>query len=144
MWREDHMTHSQFIGLLCVYGITYILSEIAEKCVSLPQHVIAAKPNLIKNLKLKSKFYLACFLLVTVVVAACGIIGFVGMLFFWPTAPWIFGCGVVGKILLSRIVSAVIIQGGVKHMFNEIELLLNGVILTLIFFGPAKQLFFAN
>ena len=144
MWREDYVTHIQFIVILCVYVIIIVLSVIAEECVSLPEDARAAKPNLRKNFKFKSKANLAVFFFTSVFVVSCGIIGFIGMLFFWPAAPWIFGYGVVGRILLTRIVAEVIVEGGLKHMFYEVELLLEGVIITLIFFGPARQLFFAN
>jgi hypothetical protein len=136
-----HMTQQQFIALLCVYGIVVILAFVTEKFTPLPVHVSSAKPNRAEILKRKPKAYLGLFALTAALVIGCTIIGFVGMFFFWHVAPWIFACGVAGQILLFPAVFWSV-QSGLVHRLNELELLLDGVILILVFFGPARQLFF--
>lgn len=135
------MTRQHFIILLLVYGAVVFLGVMAGKVSRLPDQVQSAKPNRMEILKQRSRIYVGLFAITSILVVICGIVGFLGMFFFWRFAPWIFGLGVFVKTLFFRTVFWKV-QSGLEHMFNELELLLDGVVLTLVFFGPAKQLFF--
>ena len=137
------MTQKQFFMVLCCYGLVVILGFVAEKFGSLPDHVISAKPNRMDILSRKSKFYLGVFTLTNVLVIGCGVTGFIGMFFLWRFAPWLFVAGIAGKVMLFR-TTFWKVRSGLEDMFSEIELLLDGVILTLVFFGPARHFFFAT
>ncbi|MBI3850479.1 MAG: hypothetical protein HY298_09465 [Verrucomicrobia bacterium] len=137
------MTQQQFNVLLCVYALVVTLGFVVGKFVLLPDHVVSAKPNRMDILRGKSKFYLAVFTLANTLVIGCGVVGFIGMFFLWQFAPWLFAGSITGKIFLFP-TTFWNVRSGLDHMVNEIELLLDGIILTLVFFGPARNLFFGT
>jgi len=134
------MTHLQFTALLCMYGVVIALSFAAEKFDLLPSHVSRAKPNRLEILKRKPRVYFWLLGLTVAIGGCCEIAGFVGMFFFWHYAPLLFACGVACRALLFQSFCWSV-QSGLEHMFNELEFLVIGVILALVFLGPAGQFF---
>lgn len=134
------MTAQQFTALLCLYVAVVVLNFLASRFVSLPEHVAKVKPNREEMLRQRSKLYLAGFGAANVLVIGCGLAGVVGMFLFWRFSPWVFGGAVFGKILLFRLPFWKI-STGLETMLTELELFLDGVILTLALFGPARHLF---
>jgi len=134
------MTATQFIALLCLYLAVVAFNFISGRLAPLPEHVVKAKPNRQEILRQRSRVYLAGCLVANVLVMACGIVGILGMFLFWRFAPWLFGGAVIGKILLFRLPFWKV-SSGLESMLSELELFLDGVILTLAIFGPARHLF---
>lgn len=135
------MTQAQFIALLCVYVIVVVLTFVADRFTQVPEHVVSAKPNRQEILGRKSKLYIGVFTIVNALVIGCGVVAVIGMFFFWHIAPWLFAGSVAARIFLFATLFWKV-RSGLEDMLNEIELLLDGVILTLVFFGPARHLFF--
>lgn len=134
------MTAKQFIALLCLYVAVVALNLFSGRLTSLPEHVVKAKPNRQEILRQRSRLYLAGCLLANVLVVACGVVGILGMFLFWRFSPWVFGGAVIGKILLFRLPFWKV-ASGLESILSELELFLDGVILTLALFGPARHLF---
>jgi hypothetical protein len=137
------MTRQQFNVLLYVYALVVTLGFVVGKFVLLPDHVVSAKPNRMDILRRKSKFYLGVFTLTNTLVIGCGAVGFIGMFFLWQFTPWLFAGSIAGKIFLFP-TTFWKVRSGLDDMLSEIELLLDGVILTLVFFGLARHLFFGK
>jgi len=135
------MTYQQLILILCGYALVVAGGFLVGKIVPLPDHVERAKPNRKEILAQKSKLYLGVFTITSCLVVGAGIVGFIGLFFRWHLAPWIFAGSLAGKILLFPSVFWKV-RSGLEDMFSDLELLLDGVILTLVFFGPARPLFF--
>jgi hypothetical protein len=118
---------------------------IADKKISLPSVAEKVKPqigDMVKDIgKGKGKLYAAAFVASYSTIIICGFVGFLGMFFLWPPAPWLFGIYVIGMMFASPFFSYTVMTG-TEGLFDSLEIFLEAVILTLIFFGPAKELFF--
>jgi hypothetical protein len=90
----------------------------------------------------KSKYFVVTFLIIGISCLLAGVVGFVGMFFFWPQAPFIYFSGVASKILFSPLLPVKNPRTVWENMCGEIELFLDGLLMALVFFGPAKNLFF--
>jgi hypothetical protein len=134
------MNATQFIALLCLYLAVVAFNFLSGRFARPPEHLAKAKPNRQEILRQRSKVYLAAFSLANVLVMACGVFGLLGMFLFWRFSPWVFGGAVIGKILLFRL-PFWRVSSGLESMLSELELFLDGVILTLALFGPARHLF---
>jgi hypothetical protein len=134
------MNKIEFIAFLCSYGVVVAFQILAQKYARLPEHVERAKPDKRKILSGKSKpYYMYCMLMV-VLVSVSGIVGYVGMFFFWKPTPWIFTFYVIGKELLYP-KALWHITSGWETFFNGLEGYLAGFIIALALLGPARHLF---
>jgi hypothetical protein len=135
------MTYTQFLILLCVFALNGLLSNLVGEFVPLPDSAKAVKMDWKKYLKNKSKVYLAIFMFVNVFIVLTWFIGFIGMAFLWHLAPWIFACAEASSLIFSQLVAPLVIETVWKIALSGMQMLLTGVILTLIFFGPAGHCF---
>ena len=72
-----------------------------------------------------------------------GAVGFIGMFFLWHVAPYLFAAAIFFKVFLSPCVTKFWeITNVWEMMCSHTEHILDGVILMLVFFGPARHLFF--
>jgi hypothetical protein len=125
------MTQTQFYILLGCYGAVVFWGSIVNKI----------KPAKVTFFT-KSRVRIVWIALAGIMVLGSGIAGYVGMILSWRAAPWIFAFGVFGKILGSLFIrSDQDDRSGLGFMLSEGELFLDGVILTCVFFGPARHLF---
>src|ERR1700722_19435539 len=131
------MSRTLFIILLCAYGLFEVFGILANKRVRLPEHVERAKPDKAKIFGGKSKLYCMFMLCATILVSISGIVGFVGMFFFWKAAPWFFGFGIFGKAVFNP-KALWSIRNGWENTFAALEEFLGGIIFALAFFGIAK------
>jgi hypothetical protein len=135
------MNRTQFIELLCAYGLLVLLCLLAKKCVRLPEHVERAKPEKLNILGGKSKLYYIFMLCAIGLVSSSNLVGFLGMFLFWKAAPWIFGFGIIGRFVFHpKAVWSVC--SGWEDTFIGLETLLGGIIIALTLFGSARHLFF--
>lgn len=74
-------------------------------------------------------------------VLGAGLVGFIGMFCFWSPARHIYLIAVLMKILVTPLMTAWSVHTGWESLFGEMELFLDGIILTLCIVGPAKELF---
>ena len=118
-----------------------IFRHIAEKKIPLSLEVEKVKLNTDEIVKKKGKIWALAFVFSFSTIVICGLAGFIGMFFLWPPAPCLFSIYVAAPILASSLLSHTV-QSGIEELFGHLETFLEGVILTLIFFGPAKDLFF--
>ena len=132
------MTYKQFILLLCLYACLVGGGPAAEKFLALPRE---AKPNRNDLFGQRSKLFLATYVTTNGLLIGCGIVGFVGMFFRWNLAPWLFALGIACKNLVGPYFNWTV-RSSWEQMCDNLELLLDGAILTLVFFGPARHLFF--
>jgi hypothetical protein len=88
------------------------------------------------------KWYaLLCFV-VTSFTLLGGIVGFVGLFILWKRAPVIYCSALFGKIFLKPLFNPVVVsQNCWEELSATVEYVLDGFIMALIFFGPAKHLF---
>jgi hypothetical protein len=76
-------------------------------------------------------------------ILGCGLVGFIGMFFLWYIAPFLFAVSIVGKHFSGPYLQVFwSIKNGWETLLGSLELFMDGVILTLVFFGPARPLFF--
>ena len=70
-----------------------------------------------------------------------GLLGFIGMFCFWSASRYIYFIAIALKILQILTMEAWMVYTNWDSFFVEIELFLDGVILTLCLLGPARHLF---
>ena len=68
-------------------------------------------------------------------------VGLIGLLCLWNPARYIFAAAVVGMIMVSPLYSLWWVHTSWELIFFETSRLLEGVIIALVYFGPAKVLF---
>ncbi len=69
-----------------------------------------------------------------------GLVGFIGMFCLWSPARYIYLIAIFFKIT-STPLTLWMVHTGWEELFGEVEIFLDGVILTLCLFGAAKHLF---
>ena len=74
-------------------------------------------------------------------IGITGIVGFIGMFRLWAPARYIFLIAVLLKVLGSPLLTPWVALTAWETVFGELEIFLDGAILTLCIFGPAKKLF---
>lgn len=133
------MTGKQFRWILCFYCIivagSFVAGELSGSMV--PETVrdleatlaVRAMPSFLRGA-------------VIVIVFGGGLTGLIGMFSYWGPSRYIFFVAVAAKVLLAPWFlppwTADTVWSG---MFGELELFLDGAILVLCLFGPAKGLF---
>jgi len=128
------MQRKYFIFILILYiaiivsgGIVEVLTEFM-----IPPSVVemekAAKGSLL-------------ILIIAPLVLLSGIIGLIGMFCFWEPAIYIFTTAIIAKIVLNPTLGEWKAMTRWDQVFSELEILLDGIIITFIFFGPARKLF---
>jgi hypothetical protein len=135
------MSRPQFIALLSGYALVDVVHILSGKYVRLPDHVERAKANREEILRGKPGLHLKFLFALSTFLLVAFFIGIVGMFFFLRIAPWLFGVGVIGMAVFHP-KKIWIINNGWEHALNDLESLFAGVILALVFFGPAQHLFF--
>ena len=137
------MTHQQFIAVLCVYALAVVFGFVAAKHERLPKDVPDDKVYKEAILRQKSKLYIAVYGITAALILSCLAVGFVGMLFLWPVAPWLFALSVAGDILFYPRLGWRF-KSELESKLSELQMVMAGVIVTLVFFGPARYLFFGK
>jgi hypothetical protein len=74
-------------------------------------------------------------------IILAGIVGVIGLFFFWPPSRYIYLAAVLSGIILEPVMRPWYIHTGWTEIFGGLEGLLSGVIITLVFLGPARNLF---
>jgi hypothetical protein len=69
-----------------------------------------------------------------------GFVGFLGMLFFWSKSRYLFALAIILRILLT-FSEKWGVSSSLNSFLGEFVTLLDGIIICLIFWGPAKSLF---
>jgi hypothetical protein len=133
------MSQAFFILLLGVYGIVIAVSLVVPA--SGQEHIAELKYS--EALRSKPRVYTLLLIVATGLIMATGIIGFIGMLFFWHLAPGIFGFAVIGKIALGGELSILHSTSMRDKVLTIAQYVLEASILGLAFFGPARRWFFA-
>lgn len=130
------MTKKQLRWILCVYCIivagSFTVGYLTESMA--PENIPRLAPG-----------WLISFPLMAMVICAlmlfAGLAGLIGMFCCWGPSRYLFLAGVMSQIFLLPLFALWTVYTGWQEMFGELELLLDGVILTLCFWGPAKHLF---
>lgn len=78
---------------------------------------------------------LACYG-ISVILAA--LVGYIGMFFLWNLAPFLFAYGVICKNIDFSIPAP---TGRFRNGIVNLEVFYEGFLITMLFFGPAGQLF---
>jgi len=132
------MSRSQFRWLLVGYLAVVVLTILSD---TMSASLI---PKAVKELEasLQAQSPPSLLLLALMVATLCaGLIGFIGMFCFWPLSRRIYLIAIFLKILASPLIMSWKVETGWESLFGELELFLDGVILTLCLAGPAKRLF---
>jgi hypothetical protein len=87
-----------------------------------------------------SPFTVVSFCVVIAVLVAA-LVGFIGMFCFWRPAPYLFLVSVLARILISPLLWTWHVETGWADLIGSLGTMLDGVIVALVFFGSAKDLF---
>ena len=138
------MSYSGLLELLFCYAVVVLINAVAASFMDIPKNGLSAEQEMDKAIKSKLTSIGAIVRLSAagVLITLLSVTGFVGMLCLWHLAPFIFCAGVIGRICLTPIVASVYTIHWVTYMSAEIISAFEGVILALIFFGPARHLFY--
>ncbi len=134
------ITKTKFRLLLLVYIIIVVLNGLSDIWTEsvVPEIVKQLEPSLPPTESTLAWLLQGVFLFSSLFA---GLLGFIGMFFFWSVGRYIYLIGVVLKIVIGLLMTSWIVNTGWEHFFGEVELFLDGVILTLCLYGPAKYLF---
>ena len=128
------MTRLQFTILLGCYLARVIASFVFGQFSKQMEHAT-------KCLKSESKFFLFAYGSVGTFEILAGLIGFVGMFFLWGFSPFLFFSATAAKLLGPLCISSRS-RSGWNQLLNDAEYFFDGTLFVIIFFGPAKHLFF--
>lgn len=133
-------TRTQFRGLLLGYLIIVILNALSDTWTPsvVPNSVTELAPTLSPTGFSLLWLFKGLFLFATLLA---GLVGFIGMLCFWSAARYIYLIAVFLKILAMFLMVSWIVRTNWESFLGDLELFLDGVILTLCCLGPAKHLF---
>jgi len=130
------MTKKQFRWILCIYCAIVAGSFIVE---------LLTESMVPENIPRLASGWLLSFPLVAMVICvlmlAAGLAGIIGMFCCWGPSRYIFLATVIGKVFLPPLYILWTVYTGWQEMFNGLEAIFDGAILTLCFWGPAKHLF---
>jgi len=133
------ITSTQFRWLLATYALVVILTVASDFWTG---SAIPIEVQQLENaLPTQSMPLLLLLLAFLVSVVLAGLVGFIGLFCLWSPARYIFLVGVLFKIVSLPLLASWTVTTGWESLFGELELLLDGVILTLCILGPAKELF---
>lgn len=134
------MTKKQFRWVLCAYCVivacSFIVGLWAEFMI--PETIREMEPSLRWENSLP---FLYIILRISQALLLAAFVAIAGLFYFWSPSRYIFLAVTIVKIFLLPLCIIWMVHTGWQGMFDELELLLDGVILTLCFFGPAKHLF---
>ena len=109
-----------------------------------PRQAAFSDDRTIEHLRSKPKFFRYALVACLLAAAASGIVGFVGMFFFWPLAPKLFVVATVGKILIGPVFCRGL-SSPTRNEWQQVcsysETLLDGVIAAATLIGSARPLF---
>jgi hypothetical protein len=134
------ITKNQFRCLLVIYVIVAVVPILAE------DRMASTIPDVVKDLEppgfQPSKSLLLNILtgLFLISVLCAALVGFIGMFCLWSPARYIYLIAVFFKITYSPL-TLWMVHTGWRELFGEMEIFLDGVILTLCLLGSAKHLF---
>lgn len=133
------MNKAQFRWLLIGYGVIVIMGFISDQYSHLviPDAVLKLEPSYLAesmSLRMLQLVYVP-------ILGSAGLIGIIGMFCLWSPGRYIFLLGVAMKILGAPLFFSWGTSTGWSALFTGIAVILEGTILTLSLFGPAKDLF---
>ncbi len=130
------MTKKQFRWILCVYcaivAASFIVEYLTESMV--PENIPKMEPGWMISFPLIA-------IIICVVMLTVGLVGLIGMFCCWGPSRYLFLTAVMSSIFLLPLFALWTVHTGWYEMLGQLELILDGVILTLCLFGPAKHLF---
>ena len=137
------MSYRNFIILLITYLLIVLGTMLCERFGYLPPEAAKVKPRIREDLDRERRGEFHAIGLTNVLILIIGLAGFVGLFFLWPPARWLFGASILANIVIGKIFSfpRYVVRSPVAEVFVELEFFLGGVIVSLIFFGPARTLF---
>ena len=133
------MIKAQFRWLLIGYVVIVIMSFIPElySHLIIPDVVLKLEPSYVavaESMPLPLR-------MVRPIMAGAGLMGIIGMFCLWSPGRYIFLLGVAMRTLGFPLFFSWTVTTGWGVLFSEITVILDGTILTLSLFGPAKHLF---
>jgi hypothetical protein len=138
------MTHLQLICLLLVYLFVVALHATLSKLT--PLYGNEPRKDYLKEYLSSHRIPKWYNLLVCIVgssVALGGVVGMAGLFLLWRQAPVIYCSALLGKVFLSPVLIPIPNRNNCwEDLCSGLELMLDGFLMALIFFGPAKHLFY--
>jgi hypothetical protein len=143
------MSKSQFRWVLVVYLVFSAASAVTAVVTRsmIPEKITAVErgdPTDLCTTHFGPDLYVPCTVIVrcgvvSVIVAA--VVGMIGMFMLWRLGPYIFFAAVGASIFATPILFTWRVDTVWSGVVGDIGTLLEGIIFTLVFFGPAKRLF---
>ena len=127
------MNKGQFRWLLIIYVDVIVMALITEQYRHLLIHDVV--------IKMDPAYLSSGGLIYLLISIGAGFVGIIGMFCFWRPGRYIFLLSVVMNLFLYPLFLSWRAETGWHFFFSGIELTLEGAILTLALFGPAKHLF---
>ena len=138
------MAKRAFRGLLLIYLLLFVLSGVLHIIASkrgIPPDVLQRADNQLIILSDSTPLALELAIVglyVLTVVLAC--VGYVGLFAFWKPSRHIFLCSVILKMLFPFSVRWTVANSYIS-IGNSLELVLDGIILALVYWGPVSRFF---
>jgi len=133
------MTYIPFALLLTAYVILVASDYIAG---ALPIHPDRVRIDAVKeHLTNRPKLFVAIYGIASSIFIILFISGLIGLYFLWAFAPYLFLAGLIGKFADSIVIPVKNERNQLERILEEIQFLLEGFLLAILFFGPAKHLF---
>jgi hypothetical protein len=137
---NDVMNDIQFRMLLLAYAALIALNVVLKR---LPLYGGAIRRDLVRDyLRSRPRVRSLPFIVVGAFIIAGGIIGYVGMLFFWSPAPIIFTIATVSKqIIFPVFIPVSNPKSEWERACGSIENMFDGFIAAITLLGPARSFF---
>ena len=138
------LTKSQFRWLLVIYCAVVVGMFAAQSITKpmIPESVVRAEKASDNEAFSEHGWPVGVSVgLMLVGVLLAGLVGLVGMFFLWRPGLYIFFIAVCVRTLASPLAATWQAVTGWNSLFDDLGLLLEGVIFGIAFFGPAKHLF---
>ena len=135
------MSEIHFHAILLAYAALIALNVMLG---SLPLYGGTVRRDLVREyLRSRPRARSLPFLIVGVLIIASGLVGYVGMFFFWSPAPIIFTAATVSKQVLFPVFLPVSNRKSEwEGACSSIEHMLDGFIAAITILGPARNLFY--
>ena len=124
------------LGSVGLFALSVLLGRILPRPDTTPTRWI---PDLLRS---QSRLFILSFFFVFILVSIIGIIGFIGMFVFWSPAPKLYIAATIAKTVIYPIFAhARPRRSEWENACGDLEGVLDGIIIAVTLFGPARQLF---
>ena len=128
------------IVYLIVVGISIFLGNFFDK--SIPEGLRESFDKFASNYVTgRGSLHMLLSFIIISITLLFALLGMIGLLFLWNPARYIFLIAVIIKVFFSFLVLRPVMRIPLDETIGTVEVFLDGIILTSIFFTPLRELF---